>query len=97
MKPLPNESYEQWSERVNLFERGRAMQRIAQGDSVEVVIEDMSRRIMDKLLHPVYKAIRESTVTIYDAEKNRAMYEEQMRYHAPVADHIDGNLFDKDQ
>lgn len=96
MKPLPNESYEQWAERVNLFERGRAMQRIAQGDSPDKVIEEMSRRIMDKLMHPIYKAVRESSTSEYDAEKNRADYDQKMRYRGPVADHIDGNLFDKD-
>ena len=97
MKPLPNEPYEKWAERVNLFEKGRAMQRIAQGDSPELVMEEMSRRIMEKLMHPIYKAIRESTNTAYDAEVGREKYEQQMRYRAPVADHVDGQLFDKSE
>lgn len=97
MKPLPNESYEQWADRVSLFEKGRAMQRIAQGDPVEKVLEDMSRRIIDKLLHPVFKAIKDSSVSAFDVEKSRSDYEQKMQYHSPVADHIDGNLFDKDQ
>ncbi len=97
MRPLPNETYEQWAERVNLFERGRAMQRIAKGDSPDLVLEDMSRRIMDKLLHPVFASIRESIKSDYDPVKNRERYEQMMQYHAPVADHVDGNLFDKEQ
>jgi glutamyl-tRNA reductase len=95
MKPLPNESYEQWAERVDMFERGRALQRLAQGEPTEVVLEEMSRRIMDKLLHPIFKTIRESSNTEYDPAKNREAYIKAMQYHAPVADHVDGNLFDK--
>ena len=77
-----------------MFEKGRALQRIAQGESIETVIDDMSRRIMEKLLHPIFKAIRESAVTEYDAVKSREEYFKTMSYHAPVADHIEGNLFD---
>jgi glutamyl-tRNA reductase len=98
MKPLPNESYEQWAQRVDMFERGRALQRIAQGESTELVMEEMGRRIMDKLLHPIFKALRETvTDTEYDPVKSREEYAAKMRYHSPVADHVDGNLFDKDQ
>jgi glutamyl-tRNA reductase len=97
MRPLPNESYEQWAERVNLFEKGRAMQRIAKGDDPEIVLEDMSRRIIDKLLHSIFTSIRESIKSDYDPAKNKAEYEKIMQYHSPVADHVDGNLFDKSE
>jgi glutamyl-tRNA reductase len=95
MKPLPNESYEKWAERVDMFERGRALQRLANGDPIEDVIEEMSRRITEKLLHPIFKSIRESSGSNYDAEKSRQEYYEKMKYRAPVADQVDGNLFDK--
>jgi glutamyl-tRNA reductase len=93
MRPLQNESYEAWSERVTMFEKGRALQRIAQGESAEVVLEDMSRRIMEKLLHPIFKAIRESSVKDYDPVKSKEEYFEKMNYGS-VADHVEGNLFD---
>jgi glutamyl-tRNA reductase len=96
MNPLPNESYESWSNRVEMFERGRALQKLAQGDPVEIVMEEMGRRIMEKLLHPIFKAIRESsTSTNYNPVKSKQEYDAKMRYHAPVADHVEGNLFDK--
>ena len=95
MKPNPNETYESWSERVTMYEKGRALQRIAQGEPVETVMDEMGRRIMEKLLHPIFKAIKESTKTDYDPVKSREEYYKKMTYHAPVADHVEGNLFDK--
>ena len=95
MKPLPNETYEQWAQRVDMFERGRALQRLANGDPVEIVLEEMSRRITEKLLHPIFKKLRETAVTDYDMEKSKQEYFDKMRYRTPVADHVDGNLFDK--
>ena len=77
-----------------MFEKGRALQRIARGEPIETVMDDMGRRIMEKLLHPIFKAIRESAVTEYDAVKSREEYYKKMSYHAPVADHVDGQLFD---
>ena len=59
MKPLPEETYKDWCHRVQMFEQGHAMMQIAQGKDPDVVLETMSRRIMDKLLHPIFKAIRE--------------------------------------
>jgi glutamyl-tRNA reductase len=95
MSPLPNESYEHWAERVEMFERGKALQRLAQGEAVEKVMEEMSKRIIEKLLHPIFKTLKESAITDYDPVKSRKEYEAKMQYHAPVADHVDGNLFDK--
>ena len=59
MKYNPNESYEQWLERVRQLEYGIALQRIAKGDTVEEVMEDMSRRIIEKTLYPILKALRD--------------------------------------
>ena len=97
MKPLPNETYEAWAERATMFEKGRALQRIAQGEPVDAVMDEMGRRLLEKLLHPIFKAIRESAVTEYDAEKSKKEYFKKMSYRAPVADHVEGNLFDNSQ
>ena len=80
MKPLPDESFEDWSKRVSMFEKGKAMQDIAQGKDVEVVLEDMSRRILDKLMNPIYKALRDSVKSEFDAKKSREEYEKQKAF-----------------
>lgn len=95
MRPNADEDFHSWSERVAMYEKGYALQRIAQGENVETVMEDMSRRITQKLLHPIFKLIKENASTPFDAEKSKANYEAAMKYHEPVADHVDGNLFDK--
>jgi len=96
MKPKDGESYQDWIERARMYEHGVALQRIAQGQDPIKVMEDMSRRLMDKMLHPLYKAVSQSALTEFDAEQNRRNYEEHyLKNRKPVADHVDGNLFDK--
>jgi glutamyl-tRNA reductase len=80
---------ESWASRVEMFEKGRALQRIAQGDDPAVVMEDMSRRIAEKLLHPILNAIRESVSDDFDMEKSRREYEAVMKNVEKAADHVD--------
>lgn len=88
MKYNPEESYEQWLERVRQLEYGIALQRIAKGDTVEEVMEDMSRRIMEKTLYPILKALRDIP-TNYDVEKSKQTYKENyLNKTKPVADHV---------
>jgi glutamyl-tRNA reductase len=95
---LPNETYQEWAERVELFERGRAMQRIADGENVEEVLDEMGKRLMNKLMHPVIKAIKESSVNPYDFDEGKKRYEENyLNKYGNVADHVDGNLFDNQE
>ena len=92
MKINEGESYEYWSERVRMFEHGWAMQQIAQGKDVEKTLEEMARRIMDKLMHPVYKEIA-STKSAYDADAARQAYREKFLNIVPRAsDHIDDTI-----
>jgi len=91
MKINPGESMESWAARVEMFEKGRALQRIAQGDDPAMVMKDMSRRIMEKLLHPILNAIRESVPDDFDAEKSRREYEEIMKNVEKPADHVDAD------
>lgn len=95
MRPDEGESYESWLERARMYEHGIAMQRIANGEDSIKVMEEMGKRFIDKALHPIFKAIKESSIKPYDAEKSRREYEENMKYRGPVADHIDDDLFDK--
>jgi glutamyl-tRNA reductase len=91
MRINSGESLESWAARVEMFEKGRAMQRIAQGEDVEKVIEEMSKRIRDKILHPILDSIHNSISQIYDAEKSRNEYNEKMKNIGKAADHVDGN------
>jgi glutamyl-tRNA reductase len=87
MKPKQDESYQSWAERVRMFEQGRALQRIAQGDDVNQVMEDMARRIVDKMLHPIYRELH--IVDPIDLEESRRTYYETMAEVGPAADHVD--------
>jgi glutamyl-tRNA reductase len=88
MRYKPDEPYEQWLERVRQLEYGIALQRLANGDPLEQVMEDMSRRIIDKNLYPILKALRDIP-TNYDAEKSKKAYEDNyLSKTKPVADHV---------
>ena len=89
MKMNPGESMESWASRVEMYEKGKALQRIANGDDPVEVMEDMSRRIMEKLLHPILTAIRESVPDNFDVEKSRREYDEIMKNVEKAADHVD--------
>jgi glutamyl-tRNA reductase len=89
VKIKPGETMESWAARVEMFEKGRALQRIANGDDPAEVMEDMSRGITSKLLHPILTAIRESVPNNFDVEKSRREYDEAMRGVEKAADHVD--------
>jgi glutamyl-tRNA reductase len=82
---------ESWAARVEMFEKGRALQRIANGDDPAEVMEDMSRGITSKLLHPILTAIRESVPDNFDVDENRREYEEVMKNIEKPADHVDAD------
>ena len=97
MKKLENESYESLANRVRMYEHGYAMQRIAQCENTDKVLEEMATRLLEKLLHPLYGEIKEATAQNYDAEQSKKEYTEKylnLRGN-PVADQIDGEIFDK--
>jgi glutamyl-tRNA reductase len=91
MKMNPGESMEAWASRVEMYEKGKALQRIANGDDPAEVMEDMSRGITSKLLHPILTAIRESVPDNFDVEKSRREYEESMKNVEKAADHVDAD------
>lgn len=88
MRIKPGESYEDWAQRCQMYEHGHALQRIAEGEDPNRVLEDMSKRLMEKLLHPVYKMIQDSHITKM-LDDSRARYEENyIKRIGPKADHI---------
>jgi hypothetical protein len=97
MKKLESETYDDWTNRVRMYEHGYAMQRIALGEGVETVLEEMANRILEKLLHPLYGEIKAATAQTYDAEKSKSEYQEKYLKirGGPVADQIDDEIFDK--
>jgi len=94
MKYKEGESLESWAERVRKYEYGHALIKIANGEDPNEVMDRMSKNIQQKLLHPIYKALHNAP-SKFDAEASRKHYEEIMRDKGPVADQIEGNLFDK--
>jgi hypothetical protein len=64
MRRNPDESYESWCQRVRLYEHGLALQRLAKGEAIEIIMQDMARRIEEKLLHPLFKKEQNKNQTI---------------------------------
>lgn len=89
MKIKTGETLESWAARVEMFEKGRAMQRIAKGDNPMEVVEDMSRRIIDKMVYPIVKSFDQPNMSNAAVKESRKKYEEIMKNVAKAADHID--------
>lgn len=51
---------EDWAERVRKFELGYALQQLAKGQDLNVVMEAMASRIQQKILHPIIMSIKDS-------------------------------------
>ncbi len=95
MRQRPDETYEQWIERVRVYELNRALNEIKNGADINLVMEAMSAGIMKRILHPILVSIREEAKTPFDAEASRASYFETMRGRDPVADHVEEEKIDK--
>lgn len=52
---------EEWAERVRKFEYGYALQQLAKGQDLNIVMEAMAMRIQQKILHPVLVEIKKSS------------------------------------
>lgn len=89
MKYNPNESIEQWAERVSMSEYGEALKQIAAGQDVDKVMEAMSVRIVAKLKHPLLKEIKDWGKSNYDATLSKSKYKKNyLDKTKPVADHM---------
>ncbi len=89
MKPNDNELYEEWCYRARMFEHGVAMQRIVQGEDVELVLEEMTKRLLSKMMHPLFDLAKEEIVNDYDPVKSREEYKRlYLDKMNPVADHV---------
>jgi glutamyl-tRNA reductase len=89
MKYDKNLTIEQWAERVQLYEYGEAIKQIAAGQDVNVVMEAMSARIVEKLKYPMIKHIKEWGKNTYDATLSQEIYKKNyLDKTKPVADHM---------
>jgi len=89
MKYNPNEPIEEWAKRVSMHEYGEALKQIANGQDVNVVMEAMSVRIMEKLKYPLLKEIKDWGKSTYDATLSKNNYKENyLNKTKPVADHM---------
>jgi glutamyl-tRNA reductase len=89
MKYTPGESIEEWAERVRMYEYGEAIKQIANGQDVNVVMEAMSFRIMEKIKYPLIKQIKEWGESTYNATLSKENYKKNyLDKTAPVADHM---------
>jgi glutamyl-tRNA reductase len=61
MRKNPDESMEEWAERVRKYELGFALQQLAKGQDVNLILEAMAARIQQKILHPIILAIKDSS------------------------------------
>lgn len=61
MRKDPNESIEDWAERVRKYELGYALQQIAKGSDINLVLEAMALRIQNKVLHPILIEIKKNS------------------------------------
>ena len=93
MKLREGENFESWSRRVDMYERGIALQRIAEGEDEVKVMEDMSRRITQKLLHPVFKLLQAPVE--FDVKEHRERYQQALNGKTSTADHVDNDFESK--
>jgi len=95
VRQKPDESYEDWAERAKMYEHGYALQQIAEGRPIDVVMEEMSRKLLQKLMHPIYNSIHNTVTTEINIETIKKEYAEKyLNNQQPVADHVEGNIFD---
>lgn len=89
MRYNPDKPYKEWAEKVRLFEHGVALQRIANGEDVDLVLEETSKRIVQKLMHPILKIVT-APDSSYDPGPSREQYEQNyLRKFQRPADHVD--------
>lgn len=89
MRYTNNQTIEEWADRVRIYEFGLALQQIASGQPCDVVMESMSIRIQQKIMHPIIQLIKTSKVSNYDADRSLENYKKNyLERSAPVADHM---------
>jgi glutamyl-tRNA reductase len=88
MKIHPEESFENWAKRVQQYEYGHALQRLAEGTDIDTVFEDMAMRIQQKLMHPIFIAIKNKPIEFDLTASKKAYKEAYLDKNGPKSDHV---------
>lgn len=92
MRYKPNETMEEWSQRVLFFEYGIALTRMAtKEENIQVILDEMGKNITNKLTHPILNLLKESANLNVEEElkQSRIRYKEQyLDRFGPKADHL---------
>ena len=98
MRIKPDESITDWAKRVQQYEYGYALQQIAKGEDVNLVMEAMSARIVQKMMHPMVKALQAGTeISPEEMEQHKIRYNATFNSRGPVADHVVDDLNETNQ
>jgi glutamyl-tRNA reductase len=84
----PCESYDTWLSRIQAHELKLAHQKLARGQPIDQVMEELGQNLTKKFLHPIFAALHEPKKD-YDMAQNRARYNEKMKLVKPAADQVD--------
>lgn len=89
MRIQENETYEEWANRVQQYECEQALAQIRKGKDSEVVLERMSKNIVNKMLHPILTELNVQKVDLEQQAKSKQHYEEYYLKKVPRAsDHV---------
>lgn len=98
MRIKPGESITDWAKRVQQYEYGYALQQVAKGQDVNLVMEAMSARIVQKMMHPMVKSLQSGAeISTEEFETHKTQYNEAYARRGPVADHVVDDSHEADQ
>lgn len=81
------QSYEDWAAAVSDYELTVALDQIALGVDAQQVLADLSRRIVKKMLHPIFLELK--PINDIDMELLRENYNKIFKNRINPADHIE--------
>ena len=82
------QSYEEYAKDMESIEQKIAIKKIKNGENVEDVLNSYSKRLTDKLIHPIIVSMKKNSLSNYDPEKSREEYFEKFKGIGPKADHV---------
>ena len=90
MRILPEENFESWAKRATEYEKARAERMIRRGRPQEEVLAEYSRRLSEKLMHPLIKIVNDTaTPDLERLEESKRRYEQEyIQRYGRKADHV---------
>lgn len=89
MRSKNSELYEEWCERARIYEYEIARNKFTKNHDIEIILEEMTSRLLSKMLHPLFDMIKDDNLNNYNGDKSRAEYKKlYLDKVDPVADHI---------